>query len=514
LRRRTFLKNATAAALTSTLARSGVAAAGRAAEAKRIAFGGIQIECSTYSNIRARMEDFRVQRGQALADDPFFRHLKTYPYPFHPTLLATAVPGGPVERKTYDALKAEFLQRVKDLLPLDGLYLPMHGAMFVEGMQDADGDWIESARKLVGEDCLMSASFDLHGSLSRRIIDNLDMLSAFRTAPHIDREETAQRACDMLVHCLDHAIRPTMIWSPIPVLMPGERSSTVYEPAKRLWGQLPGLNAAPGVLDASLLVGYVWADEPRATASAVMTGTDPALLKKDALRLAEQYWDARQEFKFGVPTGTLAECIEKAERLTTHPVVISDSGDNPTAGGSGDRADALAGLLEHHVANCLFAGIADRPATEACYRAGIGASLTLKVGASLDPEASQAVEVPAKVIFLLSTSDLPERQAVVDVKGIKLALTARRRPFHEIKDFTSLGLDPTSYKILVVKAGYLVPPIAKIANPNLMALTAGAVNQDIVHLPTSQYRVPSYPFVPDLEWKPFTIASARSPHAS
>jgi microcystin degradation protein MlrC len=496
--------------LASTLPTSEITGRTRVAETKRIAFGGIQIECSTYSNIRARMEDFRVQRGQELADEPFFQHLKTYPYPFHPTLLAQAVPGGPVERKTYDALKAEFLQRLTDLLPLDGLYLPMHGAMFVEGMQDADGDWIESARRVVGKDCLMTASFDLHGSLSRRIIDNLDMLSAFRTAPHIDREETEQRACDMLIHCLDHKIRPTMVWAPIPVLMPGERSSTLYEPAKRLWAQLPGLNAGPGVLDASLLVGYVWADEPRATASAVMTGTNPEPLKKDALLLAQQYWGARKEFQFGVPTGTLAECIEKAKRLTTHPVVISDSGDNPTAGGSGDRADALAGLLEHHVTDCLFAGIADRPATEACYRAGAGASITLKVGATLDPQASQPVEVPAKVIFLLPTSDLPERQAVVDVKGISLVLTARRRPFHEIKDFTSLNLDPTSFKILVVKAGYLVPPIAKIANPNLMALTPGAVDQDIVHLPTNTYRIPSYPFVPDLQWKPFTIVSARS----
>jgi microcystin degradation protein MlrC len=514
LRRRTFLKNATVAALTSALARSGVAGTRRAAEARRIAFGGIQIECSTYSNIRARMEDFRVQRGQELADDTFFRHLKTYPYPFHATLLATAVPGGPVERKTYEALKSEFLERVTDLLPLDGLYLPMHGAMFVEGMQDADGDWIESARRVVGKDCLMSASFDLHGSLSRRIIDNLDMLSAFRTAPHIDREETAQRACDLLVHCLDRKIRPTMVWAPIPVLMPGERSSTIYEPAKQLWGQLPGLNAGPGVLDASLLVGYVWADEPRATASAVMTGTDPELLKKDALGLAQQYWDARKEFKFGVPTGTLSECIEQAERLTTRPVVISDSGDNPTAGGSGDRADALAGLLEHHVTDCLFAGIADRPATEACYRAGVGANLTLKVGATLDPVASEPVEVPAKVVFVSPTSDLPERQAVVDIRGISLVLTARRRPFHEIKDFTSLGLDPTRFKIVVVKAGYLVPPIAKIANPNLMALTPGAVNQDIVHLPTNKYRVPSYPFVSDLEWKPSAIVSARSAQES
>lgn len=513
MKRRTFLKNATLAALVSPLARSGITKTGRAADLKRIAFGGIQIECSTYSNIRARVEDFRVERGQALADAPFFSHLKTYPYPFQPTLLAAAVPGGPVERKTYDDLKGEFLQRVGDLLPLDGLYLPMHGAMYVEGMQDADGDWIAAARNVVGKDCLMTASFDLHGSLSRRVIDNLDMLSAFRTAPHIDREETAQRACDMLVHCLDQQIRPTMVWAPIPVLMPGERSSTLYDPAKRLWAQLAGMNAVPGVLDASLLVGYVWADEPRATASAVLTGTNPDLLKRDALSLAQQYWDARKEFQFGVPTGTFAECVEKAQSLGTRPVIISDSGDNPTAGGSADRADVLAGLVQLKVRDALIAGIADRPATDACYRAGVGVTLPLKIGGTLDPQSSRPVEVSGKVVYLLSTGDLPERQAVIDVDGIKVVLTARRRPFHEIKDFTSLGLEPTSFKIVVVKAGYLVPPIAKIANPNLMALTEGAVNQDIVHLPSNKYRIPSYPFVADLKWKPFTITSARSPQA-
>ena len=513
MRRRTFLKNATIAVLTSPLTRSGVPGICRAAEGKRVAFGGIQIECSTYSRIRARMEDFTVERGQALADDPFFSLLKTYPYPFLPTLVADAVPGGPVERKTYEELKAEFLHRVRALLPLDGLYLPMHGAMYVEDMQDADGDWIAAARAVVGKDCLITASFDLHGSLSRRIIDNLDMLSAYRTAPHIDRQETARRACDMLVHCLDQQIRPTLVWAPIPVLMPGERSSTLYEPAKRLWAQLPGMNAEPGVLDASLLVGYVWADEPRATASAVLTGTKPDLLKKDALSLAQQYWDARQEFKFGVPTGTLSECIEQAQRLNTKPVVLSDSGDNPTAGGTGDRADVLAELLRHNIQNAVIAGIADRPATEACYRAGVGRTLPLRIGGTLDPQGSQPVEVTAKVVFLLSTNDLPERQAVVDVNGISVVITARRRPFHEMRDFTSLGLEPTSFKIVVVKSGYLVPPIAKIANPNLMALTDGAVNQDIVHLPKNRYRVPSYPFVPDMKWKPFTIVSARSPQA-
>ena len=502
MKRRDFIRRASMAAVAASVSRVGAAN-------KRIAFGGMQIECSTYGNILSRMEDFTVRRGRELADYRLFAVTKNYPHPFMPVFLASAVPGGRVERATYDALKSEFLGRLRELMPLDGVYLPMHGAMYVDGMTDAEGDWISAVRAVVGERCLISASYDLHGNVSRRVIDNLDMMSAFRTAPHIDREETHKRACDMLVRCLDEGIRPTLVWAPIPVLMPGERSSTEYEPAKRLWGQLPAMNAQEGVMDVSLLVGYVWADEERATAAAVLTGTRPAALHKTATELAQQYWNARAEFQFGVPTGTMAEVIAKAQASATRPVVLSDSGDNPTGGGTGDRADALAELLRMKVRDVVLAGIADRPGTEACYKAGVGATLTLKVGATLDPQASKPVEVTGKVRFLAKTDRLPERQAVIEVDGVTVVLTARRRPFHEIADFTSLGLDPTAFKIVVVKAGYLVPPIAAIANPNLMALTEGAVNQDIPRL-LSRHRVPSYPWVPDLKWAPTTIVSARS----
>lgn len=504
MNRREFIKQASLAAV-------GTSAAIRlsAQRPRRIAFGGIQIECSTYGGNLSRMEDFTIRRGNDVVEIPFFRPLKSYATPFLPTLFASAVPGPPVERKTYDTIKAEFLGRVRDLLPLDGLYLPMHGAMYVEGMLDAEGDWIAAVREVVGEACLISASYDLHGNISRRVIDNLDMLSAFRTAPHIDKEQTHKRACDMLVRSLDRGIRPTLAWAPIPVLMPGERSSTEYEPAKRLWAQLPSMDARDGVMDASLLVGYVWADEPRATAAAVVTGTKPDVLKDVARSLAQQYWDARTEFSFGVPTGTMAEMIAKAQALDTHPVVISDSGDNPTGGGMGDRADALAELLRMKVANVVVAGIADRPATEACYKAGVGQVIPLQIGGTLDPARSKPVSAKAKVVFLAKTDRPAQRQAVVEVEGVSLVLTAARRPFHRVEDFTSLGLDPTRFRIVVVKAGYLVPEIAAIAKPNLMALTDGSVNQDIEHL-ASRHRVPTYPFVKDLKWSPAVIVGARS----
>ena len=469
----------------------------------RIAYGGIHIECSTYSRIRTGVDDFQVLRGKEMNESAYFNFLRSYPDQYIPTLYAHAVPGGPVTRAAYEQLKNEFLTRLQQVLPLDGLYLPMHGAMYVEGMQDAEGDWIAAAREVVGDDCLISASYDLHGNLSQRIIDCLDMLSAYRTAPHIDVEETMRRACEMLLHCLKERIRPALVWAPIPVLVPGERSSTVDEPAKTLYAQLPEANGKSGVLDASLLVGYVWADEPRATASAVLTGTDLQVLKAEAVKLAGQYWDVREEFKFGVKTGSIDECLTWAEQAATRPVILADSGDNPTGGGVGDRAEVLEKLLKRDSQDAIVAGIADPPATKACFRALAGSRIQLRIGAALDPEGSRPIETEAEVKFL------GENQAVVGIKGVTVVLTAVRRPFHKISDFTQLGLHPANCKLLVLKSGYLSPELAPIANPNLMALSDGAINQHIEGLPKSVFRVPTFPFDRSFAWEPRAIVSAK-----
>ena len=480
----------------------------------RFAFGGIHIECSTYSRIRTGIDEFRVFTGERLAAAPEFGFLRAYPHPFSPTFYARAVPGGAVERSAYDTFKNQFLQSLKQLLPLDGLYLPMHGALFVDGMQDAEGDWISSAREVVGDACLISASYDLHGNLSRRVVDNLDMLSAYRTAPHIDVEETMRRACDLLVSCATKQIQPTVVWVPIPVLLPGERTSTEDQPAKGLYAQLPAINSRAGVLDASLLVGYVWADEPRATASAVLTGTDPAVLEEEAARLGREYWNAREDFKFGVPVGSIAELIEQAQGLTTQPVILADSGDNPTGGGVGDRAEVLEELLKRGFKNALVAGIADLPATDLCYRHAPGTRVSLRIGATLDPQGSRPIEVDAEILFLLAAESPRERRAVVRVDGVTVVLTAARCPFHDIKDFTALGLHPADFKLLAVKSGYLSPELAPIARPALMALSDGAIPQDLESLPPNKVRPPTFPFDRSFAWEPSTIVSARSPRVT
>lgn len=163
----------------------------------------------------------------------------------------------------------------------------MHGAMFVQGMEDAEADFITAVRAQLGPDCRISASYDLHGNLSQPIIDGLDMFSTYRTAPHIDVEQTMRRSVTMLLRSLQTGVKPYLVWVPIPVVLPGERTSTEDTPARELYASLPGIEADRSIWDASLQVGYVWADEPRATAAAVITGTDLDRAEAAAAKLAQ-----------------------------------------------------------------------------------------------------------------------------------------------------------------------------------------------------------------------------------
>jgi microcystin degradation protein MlrC len=295
-------------------------------------------------------------------------------------------------------------------------------------------------------------------------------------------------------------------------LLPGERTSTDDEPARTLYAGLPGINAQDGVMDTSLLVGYVWADEPRATASAVLTGTDLPCLKRSAAHLAQAYWDARAAFTFGSRAGSIDECVAWARQAGTRPVILADSGDNPTAGGVGDRPDVLRHVLDRGVREVLVAGIADQPATELCYRHGIGSTLELRIGGTLGGD-TQPVGATVEVVYLQPTDAPRERQAVVRSDGVSVVLSARRRPFHYRSDFTDLRLDPEAFHILVVKSGYLSPELAAIANPSLLALSPGTVDQDIERLPRVHVRMPTYPFQREFDWRPAPVVSARSPRA-
>jgi len=486
----------------------------------RIGIGGIAIESSTFSPLPSSQEDFTILRGEEL--------LTRYPFmpgwsfrgrsdiTWLPCLQAKAIPGGPVVHHSYEEMKRELLDRIRAALPLDGFYLDIHGAMNVLSMDDAEADLAAAIRDLVGPGCLISAGMDLHGNVSARLVQLVDMFTAYRLAPHDDVLQTREKACATLIHCLDQQIRPLRAWARIPVILPGERTSTLVEPGKSVYASLRESDLVPGILDASLWVGYVWADEPRSSASVVVTGTDPANVRHEAEKIARRYWDTRKDFGFGVPAGSADWCIEQAIGLPGNAVVISDSGDNPTAGGVGDIPYFVGSLLAHAPLasgqlTAIYASIPDPAAVAACFAAGIGQDVDVSLGGKLDPVHAQPFPVHGTVAALLPDDPVGGRIAVLRAGGVRIILTSRRKPYHFITDFSNLGLDPAAHKITAVKIGYLEPELRQIARHALLALTPGAVNQDIAALQYQRVSRPIYPLDPDFEAPDLTASLFGGP---
>jgi microcystin degradation protein MlrC len=467
----------------------------------RIATGGIATECCTFSPLPTRLEDFRIWEGDRLLDS-YLIPRSDHEIEWLPTLTAKAIPGGPVTADAYEELKGRIIAHIANLGEIDGFFLDLHGAMNVSGMDDAEGDLAEAIRNAVGPEPIIGASMDLHGNVSPKLLKNIDLMSAYRTAPHIDANQTRRRTVKLIADCIVSGIRPVIAQARIPVALPGERTSTEWGPGMKLWSQLFEEDKADGILECSLFVGYAWADEPRMTACAVVSGTDEAAVAAAANRVARRYWDARNEFDFGVPTYQADEAVRWALNQSVQPVIISDSGDNPTAGGAGDTPIVLEALLKAGADNVLVAGIADEPAAKECAAAGPGATLDLELGGKLDPIHATPLKLEATVVRVYPDEGLGGIHVVLKTKGVTIMLTEKRRPFHHIKDFIRLGIDIEDYKVVSVKVGYLVPELKDAAREACLALTEGAVDQYLERRDYKRIERPMFPFDREFDWSP------------
>ncbi len=465
----------------------------------KIAIAGIAIESCTFSSLPTTLDDFRLwRRDDLLACYPF---LAAYAdVTFVPLLAARALPGGAVTRAAYQLMTDEIVRGLDRLGPFQGVYLDMHGAMAVEGLDDAEADFFAAVRAIAGRDALLSASYDLHGNVSEQIMRELDLLIAYRTAPHTDMEETRERAVRLLVNCLREGIRPHTAFVPIPALFSGEQTMTTVEPGRSVYAGVAAQVQPPGVLDASLLVGYVWADQPRVGASAVACGMDAAATRAAAATLAQSYWDARKSFTFPMPADSVDRCIEQAMRATEIPVFISDAGDNVTAGAPGDVPYVLERLLAHGVARAVVASLVDPAAVAACEAAGVGGQVTATLGGKLDRTNGRPLPLTGTVEACAVVDG--DHQAVLRVGGVAVILTAQRAAFTRLNQFRHLGIEPTQEPMIVVKLGYLFPELQPVAAQSLLALSPGIVNPDVTALAYQHVRRPSFPLDHDMAWQP------------
>jgi microcystin degradation protein MlrC len=476
----------------------------------RVAIAGLAIESSTFSPARTREEDFHARTGDAVFEE----------YPFLapgsndrkrarwiPTLTGHALPGGMVTRGAYESLMTKMLKLLGSGGPYDGLFLDIHGAMSVEGLDDPEGDMIERIRGVVGKKTIISTSMDLHGNVSWRLAQQSDLITCFRMAPHEDEVQSKQRAVENLLDRLESGKgKPAYkAWIPVPILLPGEKTSTRIEPGKSLYARVAPASKRPGVTDAAIWIGYAWADEPRNHAVVMVTGDDKEAVTRTAEELARAFWSVRSEFGFVAPTASLAESLDKAIASHKRPFVISDMGDNPTAGGAGDVTWTLQEILKRPAfesesgPSLIYASIPGPEFVREAEKAGIGGHVSALAGAEVDARSAPPIRLSGTIEAIRQGDRDAETEVVVRVGSVHVIVTKKRKPYHFEADFTRLGLNPRKTRILVVKIGYLVPELYEMRGDWIMALTPGGVDQDLERLPYRRIERPMFPFDKDMK---------------
>ncbi len=446
---------------------------------KKIFICGISTECCSYSTLIQNKKDFEVLSGKKLLKYINFPYSKHNNITFIPNKFYRSLPGGPVDKNFFIKTINNITNDLIKSKPIDGILLIMHGAMYVKGISDPEGFFIKKIRSKVSKNCKISLSYDLHGQMTDSIIKNINYFAAYKTAPHIDVKQTYSRSLKMLIDGILKNKNNYIIWEKIPVLVSGEMSSTIVEPCKKIYKNLNIFNKLKGINDCNLLIGYVWADTKRATASAIVNCTDVNIGKKICKKIALSYWNNRFKLVYDMKSYKLNKIfhVVNKKRFT----ILADSGDNPTAGGVGSRIDVLEHVFKNKIHNTLFAGI---------YNEEIFRELKNKRNKILikDTFSKKKISISIDKFYLKNDN------AIVTSNYNTIIFTKYRKPFHYLRDFKELNINLKKYKILIVKSGYLSPELKKLKADNFMILTDGFVTQDFKRIKNLFREKRIYPF--------------------
>ncbi len=217
----------------------------------RIATGGVLHETSTYSSLPTTLNDFindrGLFRGQEIMETfpganvcigGFIDGAKKQGFEIIPLLWTFAFPSGLIERKTYDDLLAEFLDRLKaeeeQNGPVDGVLLDLHGAMVIDGIEDGDGHFISQVREYIGPDRPILVTPDMHGNHSELRVEQATAILGYDTYPHIDMNERGQEAAELIVKIIKGEVKPVMTLRQIPLFWSTACQVTAHMPMKEV----------------------------------------------------------------------------------------------------------------------------------------------------------------------------------------------------------------------------------------------------------------------------------------
>jgi microcystin degradation protein MlrC len=509
--RREFLQSALAVlgvgGATITLPTDARAAASKG-QTKRVFVAGFAHETNTFHPIKTTEFHFPKVGGWSL--DVW----KEANLAVVPGVSAYPSGGGTIKEKPCREAMDRVLNSLRAAMPVDAVFLRLHGAMYAEGIGPAETVLVGELRSIVGPAVPIACTFDLHGNIPARLAQYGDILVGLKTAPHTDGAQTADLAGRILLDTLAGKVHPVSYVLPIPMIVQGEKAMTTSEPFRSLVEEARKLEreGVPGhegrILAATIFVGCAWTDSPDTGMSVMVTADGSrAAARAAAIHLAGRIWDARRAFSFGCETAELEEGVNRALAAKESTVFLTDSGDNVTASTPGDLPIVLRHLVERKIRSAVVAGINDTESVNRCFAAGEGKKLPLSIGAAIEKRFGPPLEAEAEVVRLIKEPCM----AVIRIHDVEAVLADGPMAFTDSGQFEPCGIDPLSRKIVVVKEGYLYPGLTRIAPRYIMLLTPGAGDMRIERLTYIRRRRPVFPFEPDTVFDPQAVPGFGSP---
>lgn len=485
----------------------------------RVITGGLMHETHTFSAEPASLAAWKISRGDECLRYANTNHslggvidgARAHDLELVPTLFALATPSAAADRDTYETLVTELVDRIREALPADGIALTLHGAMVVDGVPDVEADILRRVRAVTGPDLPIAVTLDLHANTSRDLVELSTIIVGYDTYPHIDLAERAREAVDLLVETIAGRIRPVMAFAAPPLMPVPQAMFTGTPPFKTLFDRAFALEAAGDALSITIAGGFAYADTPVTGVSfIVVTDNDPEGANRIVTELADLAWSLRHDMTIeNVPP---AEAVAAAIAHPEGPVVLVDVGDNIGGGTPGDGTVILAELLRQGATEATMV-VNDPAAVQAAFAAGLDGEVAMEVGGKTDRLHGEPVPIRGRVRYLGDgrwTHEGPENAgvpvdlgpvAVLRVDGVNLILTTNKTAPGDLQQLKSVGIDPTSQAILVVKSavrwrgGYW--PITK---HHIDVDTPGLGSVNLANFAFEHVRRPIFPLDEEAVW--------------
>ncbi len=484
----------------------------------RVLLAGLQMEANSFARGSTTLTDFRAQTfavGDEIHRDVVgprselagaMDALAAAGCVFVPAVIAQSGPRPP--------LAPEVVREVVRLAVeacdrgVDGAYVLLHGSAVAPDDDDPEGTLLAALRERLGPDRPIAVSLDHHAHLTRRMLDAVDIVTAYRTCPHTDLYERGAQAGELLAATLAGAIRPVVAMARRPMITPADLHDSGRDPFRALMA-LADAAEADGALAAGVLPVQPWLDVPELGWKAVVTTDgDPEL----ATRLAERMMDAAWELRHAFLTGRRPDAATAlAEALDGPlPCVIGDAGDATNAGTPGDSTVLLRAALAHGGDHRIVLAVRDEAAASAAYAAGVGAEVALTLGGG-PPDAYDAatpLEGRVEVVFdgelrythpaALGQRDRPGRSALVRRGGLQVVVHERPVRLIDPVLFEALGIDPAAADVLQAKSQVSYKAgFARVTERSIVADTPGPSSANLLTLPFRRRPRPLFPFEPD-----------------